>query len=84
VGWSAAGFRSWRLRNRGAITAGSAAIVIAVFIVFLLRGAAWLYGSGLSKLPPDWHVKALDDVRGRMIQVATGLLAVGALVSIQG
>ena len=77
---SAVGFRGWVRRNRPEIAVGSAVVVVAVFIALMLRGAGWLYGPGLSKLTPDQQVAAIDDVRGRMIQVATGLLAIGALV----
>lgn len=50
------------------------------FVVVMLRGAAWLYGPGLSKLTPDQQVTAIGDVRGRMIQAATVLLAIVAVI----
>lgn len=78
--WSAAGFRRWSRPYRTGIRAGFAVVGLAAFIVLLLRGAAWLHGPGLHKLTPDQQVTAIDDVRGRLIQIGAGLLAAGALV----
>jgi hypothetical protein len=77
---SAAGFRAWARRYRVGITVGSAVVVVAAFIVLLLRGAAWLYGPGLRGLTPNQQVTAVDNMRGRLIQLGAGLLAAGALV----
>ena len=74
------GSRRWVRRYRAGLTVGSAAVVVAAFTVLLLRGAAWLYGPGLRSLTPDQQVTAIDDVRGRLIQLGAGLLAAGALV----
>ena len=63
----------------GVMAAGVAAVVVA-FVWFLWRGAAWLDGPGLRGLTPDQRETALNAVRGRLLQIATGLLAIGALV----
>jgi hypothetical protein len=78
--WSVVGFRKWAVRYRSGLTVGSAVVVVVAFIVVLLRGAAWLYGPGLRRLTPDQQAIAIDDMRGRLIQVGAGLLAAGALV----
>ena len=59
--------------------AGGAAVVVA-FVVLLWRGAGWLYGPGFHGLKSEQQVTAIDDVRGRLIQLGAGLLAAGALV----
>jgi hypothetical protein len=42
------------------------AVVFVVVYVVLFREPGWLYGPGLSKLPPEQRVAAIDDVHGRM------------------
>ena len=77
----AVGSRRWVRRYRAGLTVGSAvAVVVVAFAVLLLRGAGWLYGPSLRALTPDQQVTAIDDVRGRLIQLGAGLLALGALV----
>jgi pentapeptide repeat protein len=67
-------------RSRKAIAVGLAVtVLIAAGYVVVFREPDWLYGSGLSKLPPAQRVTAIDDVHGRMFQFATGLVAVLAL-----
>jgi hypothetical protein len=55
-------------------------VVVAVFFVLLVRGTAWLYGAGLSKLTPEQRVTALDQYRGRIIQIGTVVFAIVAVV----
>jgi uncharacterized protein YjbI with pentapeptide repeats len=77
---SAVGSRRWIRHYRAGLTVGTATVAVVAFAVLLLRGAAWLYGPGLRRLTPDQQVTAIDDVRGRLIQLGAGLLALGALV----
>ena len=72
--------RSWFRRYSAGLTAGAAAVIVVAFAVLLWRGAGWLYGPGLHALTPDQQVTAIDDVRGRLIQLGAGLLAAGALL----
>ena len=60
----------------------AAGVVVAVVasVWFLWRGAAWLDGPGLRGLTPDQRETALNAVRGRLLQIATGRPAIGALV----
>ena len=76
----AVGSRRWIRHYRAGLTVGTVAVAVAAFAVLLLRGAGWLYGPGLHRLTPDQQVTAIDDVRGRLIQLGAGLLAAGALV----
>lgn len=71
--------RSRNILHQGAaIVIGLAGLTI---LGFALLGplASWLAGSPLGNLPPSQRIQALDDARGRLLQLSAGIVAVGAL-----
>jgi uncharacterized protein YjbI with pentapeptide repeats len=73
-------FRHYARAYRAGLAFGTTGAILVIFIILLWRGAAEIYGAGLHALTPDQQEKAIDDIRGRMLQVGAGLLAAGALV----
>ena len=66
------------LYHSAAIVSGLAGLTILGFVI-LGPLASWLAGSSLGNLPPSQRVQALDDARGRLLQLSAGIVAVGAL-----
>jgi uncharacterized protein YjbI with pentapeptide repeats len=61
-----------------AIVFGLAGLAILGFVL-LGPLASWLAGSSLGNLSPSQRIQALDDARGRLLQLSAGIVAVGAL-----
>jgi hypothetical protein len=57
-----------------------AVVVFAVFALVLGRGTVWLDGSTLRGLTASQRANEIDAMRGYLIQVGAGVLAVGALL----
>jgi hypothetical protein len=74
------GYASARGRYPEGVVAAGVGVILVAFVWLVFRGAPWLAGDGLRGLTPEQRETAVDAVRGRILQIAAGAVAVGALV----